>query len=460
MSRRFRVAALLWCVCLTIAMPAMAQRASLTEIDAAVDAQLRRQWAALLAAAAREFGLTVVGGRLAGPRDAKVRAYTKAIDGLKNDADLLALFTPVYIQALVDERVESRVPTSVNASSSNPATAGLPERSGSTVLAALAADLSTIASSDKTAVSINLSALAFMSLRDTELYSELANYQRHGFARRISGTFVFGAKIPEKEITGLSGLPEFETLLDAFGWDAKIRVWGDKDPRSNRWSDLTVRTGGLLTQKAAVVMSLIGTAPQGGESVQQALEDTLIVQTLLSERVGEAVASIKGRIAKSPQLSLKIAGTHLTKEPGRNKYSASALFDIGVGPVDVTANVQYALTDDIRLGVGQLFQTKVWTVSGEVVSHLAPDTIVKGRTIDWSVGTSAALFRDAASLPVPAKNTYKIFTRVDLPMRGGGRIPVSIIYTNDPNALTKERYVVGQIGLSYDFGALGQLFGS
>jgi hypothetical protein len=45
-----------------------------------------------------------------------------------------------------------------------------------------------------------------------------------------------------------------------------------------------------------------------------------------------------------------------------------------------------------------------------------------------------------------------------VPVGGGGKIPVSIVYTNDPNALTKESYVRGQIGLSYDFSALKQLF--
>jgi hypothetical protein len=35
---------------------------------------------------------------------------------------------------------------------------------------------------------------------------------------------------------------------------------------------------------------------------------------------------------------------------------------------------------------------------------------------------------------------------------------VSVIYSNDPNAVSKERYVSGLIGLSYDFSALKQLF--
>jgi hypothetical protein len=39
-----------------------------------------------------------------------------------------------------------------------------------------------------------------------------------------------------------------------------------------------------------------------------------------------------------------------------------------------------------------------------------------------------------------------------------GKIPLSIIWTNDPNNLAKERFVTGQIGISYDLGALKSLF--
>jgi len=449
------------CVCALLlgsVSPAAAQPRTRAQVDAAVDERLRALWEKFLAEAAREAGVTVVNRRLSGARDAKVAAYTKALDRLQNDADLLDLFTPQYVQALVDERVESRVPASVNATATNPATAGLPERSGATSLLALAADLASLAAADKSAVSFNISALAFVSLKDTEFYSEIANYQRHSFARRFTGTFVFGAKIPENEITGYSGFPDFDRVLDAFAWDVKVRVWGDKDPRSARWTPITVRAGGLLTQKTAVIMSLIGTTPGPGEAPEQALEDALIVQTLLTKRLGEGVAAIKARLARSPQLSVKFAGTHLTKEAGSNKYSGTAMFDIGAGPVDITANAQYAITDDIRQGVEQLFQTKIWTLSGQVTSHLAPGVIVSGRTLDWTIGGSYAMFVDTASLPVPIKNTWKIFTGVDVPIGGGGRIPVSIVYTTDPNALTKEKYVRGQIGLSYDFSALKQLF--
>ena len=67
------------------------------------------------------------------------------------------------------------------------------------------------------------------------------------------------------------------------------------------------------------------------------------------------------------------------------------------------------------------------------------------------------MFQDAA-LPVDAENTWKFFTTLDFPVRGGGKIPVAVVFSNDPNAIDRQRFVSGQIGLNYDFSALKQLF--
>lgn len=429
-----------------------AQTDARAAIDAAIGSKLRERWDAVLAEVAGSAGLRVEQGHLTGTREQKAAAYSQVLDRLDEDlgSELERLVTREYVQALVDERVESRMASSFNAASTNPATAGLAERSGSTSLAALAADVSSLVSADKTAISLNVSALAFVSLKDPDLYSELANYQRHDFARRFSGTIVTGAKIPEKEITGLSNLPDFDKILDAFSWDVKVRVLGDKDPRSRRWSPLTVVRGGLLTQKAALITSFVGGSPAS-------VEDALILSQLLASRLGQDLADMKARMARSPQLSVKTAGTHLTKEPGRNKYAVAALFDAGIGPADLTANAQYAVTNDISAGAA-VFAAKTWTLAGEITSHLASGGFLAGRSLDWSLGGSALLFVDTASIPVPASNTWKVFSTFAFPIRGGGRIPVSVIYSNDPNAVAKERFVSGLIGISYDFSALKQLF--
>ena len=445
--------ALVLCL-LALAAPARAQSgggsADRAAIDARIDAALRAQWGTVLADVAGRAGLTAAGGRLSGTVQQRQAVYEAALDAMASralEADLEQLITRAYVQSLVDERVESRMAVSANAASTNPATAGLVERSGSTSLAALAADLSSLVSADKTAITLNLSALALVTLKDPELYSALTNYQRHDLARRISGTIVTGARVPEKEITGISNLPDFDKIVDALSWDVKVRVLGDKDPRSARWSPLTLVRTGLLVQKAALIVSLAPTP-----------EDAVILARLLNARLGVRVADVRARMARAPQLSVKLAGTHLTKEPGMNRYSGAALFDTGLGPIDVTANVQYAAANDISLGVDQLFTARSWTVAGSLIAHLAPGSMVAGRTIDWSSGATRVMFQDRAALPLPVENTWKVFTTFEFPIRGGGRIPVSVIYSNDPNAMAKERFVSGLVGVSYDFSALKQLF--
>ena len=357
------------------------------------------------------------------------------------------------VESAIKSGVESRVPVSVNAPGSNPLTGGLAEKSGATSLASLAADLSNgFFNADSTAVSLNLSALALVALRDTTTYSSIYNYQRHGLARRFSGTVVFGSKVPEKEITGLSSLPDFDKLLDVFVWDVKVRVLGDRDPRSRRWLAESL----YMTVPSSVLVSLLGNA----RNTAQATQDAGIVVSALQSAAAKKHKVFVDRIARSPQASVLVSGTHLTKETGKNKYKFVGMYDQGIGRSDLTANVQYARTDDVRLGADQLFQTKLWTLAGSVTSHFAPGVVAADRTIDLTVGFAAAIFANKAEIPTPVevKDTWKLTTTLDFPIKGGGKIPFSVIYTNDPNALTKQKYVSGLVGFSYDFSALKELF--
>ena len=137
--------ALVLCL-LALAAPAWAQPADRAAIDARIDAALRAQWNTVLAEVAGRAGLTAAAGRLSGTVQQRQAVYEAALDAMASralEANLEQLITRAYVQSLVDERVESRMAVSANAASTNPATAGLVERSGSTSLAALAADLST-----------------------------------------------------------------------------------------------------------------------------------------------------------------------------------------------------------------------------------------------------------------------------------------------------------------------------
>ena len=226
-----------------------------------------------------------------------------------------------------------------------------------------------------------------------------------------------------------------------------MRVLGDKDPRSNRWYALTLGRGGLLTQMSALIVTLVSPADLG------------VVRELLNDALKQGLAEIKGHITRSPQLTVKTSGTHLTREAGRNKYTGALLFDSGFGDnTDVTANLLYSVTDDVRLGEANAFQIKQVNLNASVTSHLARDAIVKGRSIDWNSGATMTMFTNKRTLPIPVRNTWKLFTGFEIPVTDAAKIPVSIVYTNDPNALEKTEYVSGLVGISYDFSALKKLF--
>ena len=371
--------------------------------------------------------------------DPKSPDYQRLVEEKVRDEDR------VFIEKLKTAGVTGSTAKSVNSRSSNPAAGSLTERSGFAEMIALALDGSNVVSANDSAVSLNLSALALISLADPAVYSELHRYQQHAFARRIGGTFVFGAKVPEKDITGLSNLPDFDKLLDVFVWDVKVRVLGNRDARDQRWYPLTIGRGGLNVQFAATVASLL------------TAEDFLIVRPMLEQVIDPA--QIKRQVARSPQLSVKATGTHLTKEAGKNKYGGEVLFDAGLGPADLTLNLLYTVTDDVRLGADKLFQVKQWAFNSAITGRLAADALVNGSAIEWSTGVVANVFANKNQLPLPTKNTWKVFTTFDIPLSAAARIPFSVVYTNDANALVKTKYVSGQLGISYDFSALSKLFG-
>jgi hypothetical protein len=425
-----------------------------------IDKAIHARWAVILSEVARFHDVPLEGGTLKATPAKRRVIYREALLRLSNDPELLQLAvadvllvaeaTPVnerqYIDQLREAKAEHTQTKSLSATSTNPAAGNIAERSGFTELLALALNGQNFFSTDATAVSLSLSALALFSLADPDVYSELHRYQQHSLLRRIGGTVVFGTKVPEKEITGISGLPVPDTLLDVFMWDVKIRVLGDKDPRARRWYHDMLGRQGILNQLAVVQADV-------------PIEDALVVTEELNYLRGKQLASLKERINRSPQVTFKASGTHLTKETGKNKYTVGLLFDKGLGPnIGVTTNLLYSVTDDLRLGAGRLFQVRQFAINASLTSKFARDAIVTARTVDWTNGGTSTIFKNKSSLPIDAQNTWKLFSNVEIPITDAASIPLSIVYTNDANELQKTQYVAGFVGITYDFSAVPKLF--
>ncbi len=142
-----------------------------------------------------------------------------------------------------------------------------------------------------------------------------------------------------------------------------------------------------------------------------------------------------------------------------DRYSGALLFDVGLGASDVTANGSYTVTDDVSVGAGQLFTIKRFDFSAQATNHLAAGAFAAGKSVDWSLGSAGTFFVDTSSIPVAASDTRRIFSTFEVPVGKAAKTPFSVVYSSDPNALSKSKYVSGLIGFSYDFSALGQLFG-
>ena len=259
--------------------------------------------------------------RVSGDPDVVRAAYEDALGRLVMDPEVQRfVFTPdgslidqqvrpsdrAWVERLATSDAGEKAAKTVNAAATNPAAARIAERSGFSDLIALALDTQKFISANDTAVSVNLNALALVGL-NSDRESGPALYRQHGTLRRLGGTFTFGAKVPEGEITGLTGLPTAANLFDAISWDLGVRVYGDRDPRSRRWDPIMLGTLGGLNQ---VSSDLLGLVPIG---------DARILQGILNDRLGLAVANVKKQLDRSAQITIKGAGQHLTEVAGNNK---------------------------------------------------------------------------------------------------------------------------------------------
>jgi hypothetical protein len=386
-------------------------------------------------------------------------AYEEAIERLLSDPELHPFFR--VDPAMIDEpsersdqewvaRLAAAVPRekgakATNATLTNPAAPQGAERSGFADLLSLALDSQNFVATDKSAVTVNLNAFALIGLSDPAKSAQ-SLYRDHGALRRVGGSFTFGAKIPEKEITGVSGLPSSETLLDTVGWDVKCRVYGDRDPRAVKWYGLMVGYMGGIVEVSANLLALV---PSG---------DRDTVKAVLNDVVGASLKATKARLENSAQVTLKAGGQHLTKEQGKNKYTFALLADKGFGNTDLTANVSYAVVDDVTIVPGSVATLKTWSGAIGLKHLVGRNLLASGRAIELSLDARVDLPVEKDQLPVERKNVWRAVGAVSVPWGDGASIPVSITYGSDPNNLTKEKFVSGHIGISYDFGALKSLF--
>ena len=361
--------------------------------------------------------------------------------------DLLAKDSGLYsmrIAGTVQDLRESSVSASVNAPASNPAANQLVERSASTELVALAADLKTLFSADRSAVTLNLNALGlFRGTKDVNAGAQYLYSQRENW-RRLTGAVTFGAKIPEKELSGVTGVPNPDQLFDVIVWDVKFRILGDRDPRASRWYGLFVDRLGTVDELAAIVP---------GHPIVP-IADTSVASQAANEILGERLAIAANHVANSLLVSVKSSGQHLTQEAGRSKFTVAVMLDKGFADVDFTANATYSAADAPTMEATDPFKTKDWQVSAALTGSILKNSLVNGRAAELSASLSGIVPMDGDDVPVDRKSIFKANATLTLPFMDKAKIPLSFTYSNDPNNLKKEKYVTGQIGVSYDFGAI------
>ena len=248
-------------------------------------------------------------GRASGP-EARKAVFRRMLKEFVTDPVFIAVReSDAYregVRQMIRELPDSATAQSTNAPLTNPVTNELIERSGASQLIALAADLRKLFASDESAISLNLNAIALLGGGKKKQGSAQAFYSHNEQWRRLTGTVTFGARIPEKQITGLSGLPSADDLFDAISWDAKVRLIGDRDPLASRWYPLLL---GQVTQELNLLARVLGLPVDPA--------DVGSLRSAANEVFGASFDDAKEQIASSLQFSIKGSGIHLTNVEGK-----------------------------------------------------------------------------------------------------------------------------------------------
>jgi hypothetical protein len=187
--------------------------------------------------------------------------------------------------------------------------------------------------------------------------------------------------------------------------------------------------------------------------------DRVLVSETAEAKLGLALARVKSKISRSTQISIKGAGPHLTQEVGKNKFAIGVLADKGFGDTDLTVNVFYSSTDEIQDIAGRLpFKARNLLATVGVSTLLAQDAIVTGRAAQLGVDFNLDMPVQKNGPRQELKSIWRLVGTVSLPFGKAASLPVSLTYTSDPNNLGKQNYIVGQVGIAYDFGGLRNLF--
>jgi hypothetical protein len=379
---------------------------------------------------------------------------------------------------------ESSFARSNSSASTNPAATGLLERSGITDLIAIALDNFDFAGANEDAVTVSLNALALRAGGSDGVYSNPLEFQRHDFLRRLGGSFSFGARVPKAEITGFAGFPDANQLFDAVGWDIRIRIFGDRDPRARKWKELLEGVAVWTNRAALITGETTRQMLQGGNAgIDGAFGGAIIAE--VNRRGTDTLQNAQRRLQNSWQVTLKAAGQHIAEMQDASRYSVTLLADRGVGSgLDLTLNATYARSsegpleaaasgslslpvsgvsaqqDSIRIKRVENLEVNLGLTGTILDGALAPDRGVEisltGRMAAPLAETLVRVMPDGSetAMAVDRESVYKASLSLKLPLFDSGSIPISVIYTNNRDSLIDQNVVEGRLGVSWDFGAI------
>jgi len=307
------------------------------------------------------------------------------------------------------------------------------------------------------AVTLQLSPFGVAAAFDKGVLDNPDRYVALQGLRRIGLSVTLGGKPDEGSAfaTGQAGGDATRNVTDVVVFQGSYRAIGSRDRRDHAGEYLT-RVGDGTQDKLTAALVAIAQEPamsRLGTMTQEQQCEALLAYfrshaeaarqlTTAVKGLEDALAEVNDSVDKKFLLTFN-ASAELRKEfVGRDKYRFGFVAEGMVGQVDLTANGEYRIDQDVGAGRDEEFRFAV-SIAGKILRK----SVVAANGIDVSLSSSGQ-FRNRGR-----DDIFSVNAKIEYPLGSGLTIPVSVTYANQ-SELAKEKVVRGNFGISYDLSAL------
>ena len=320
-----------------------------------------------------------------------------------------------------------------------------------------------VVATDDGAATLSLNLFAFKAMVDPEVVDVQSKYEKYDRLRRFGGTISVGGRGAsfDRDGDGLADPPlEAEELGDIVTWDIQYRFAGSRDRRDEEnYKELHGAVEQSFTAAADAWSRVYYRAHQvfGDE---ECIPKTEVVERLSKElgtelrAAGRAQAILQGEVSAQLQRidghmvwTGFFGGTSRREEFGQDEIALGLRGAWGIGQTNSAGgvvNAEWRRTD----GVAGADDQTTLKIGAEYSTFLLKGRLGLPDDITFAAGAAFEMFDNVPD--AAHESIARVNAKLEIPLREGISIPLSVSWANHADLLEDESEVRGHVGFTFD----------